>query len=187
MQRPPLTVQQVSELEGIVKDDSRSDSDKLAAGYFLCLIFGRLRYSDGLQISELRLDKVVHQGKTYGFLECMAERSKTSVSLERKIRHIPVAIPMTGFTDPSWVEPWLAVRKKLKLVEGVNVPLMPSPGYEAFLRFHLLVQGGSRPILARSPCSAFVPSSGWDMEREDCWDTTRVAKIAPYSSTVGTR
>ena len=127
VQRPPLSVQQVSDLEMIVKDDSRTDSDKLAAGYFLFLIFGRLRYSDGLQISELKLDKVVHQGKTYGFLECVAERSKTSISLERKIRHIPVAIPMTGFTDPSWVEPWLAVRKKLKLVEGANIPLMPSP------------------------------------------------------------
>ena len=27
----------------------------------------------------------------------------------------------------NWVEPWLAVRKKLKLVEGANIPLMPSP------------------------------------------------------------
>ena len=33
LQRPPPSVQQVSDLEMIVKDDSRSDSDKLAAGY----------------------------------------------------------------------------------------------------------------------------------------------------------
>ena len=57
----------------------------------------------------------------------MAERSKTSISLERKVRYIPVAFPMTDFTDPSWVEPRLAVRKKLKLVGGANIPLMPSP------------------------------------------------------------
>ena len=193
VQRPPLTVQQVSELEMIVKDDSRTDSDRLAAGYFLCLIFGRLRYSDGLQISELRLDKVVHQGKTYGFLECMAERSKTSISLERKIRHIPVAIPMTGFTDPSWVEPWLAVRKKLKLVEGANIPLMPSPaeggGWSkvpvpvgsaaSWLRGLIKVPSTGPKRVATHSCKVTLLSSGWDMEREDCWDTTRVAKTAP--------
>ncbi len=139
------------------------------------------------------MDKVVHQGKTYGFLECMAERSKTSISLERKIRHIPVAIPMTGFTDPSWVEPWLAVRKKLKLVEGANIPLMPSPaeggGWSkvpvpvgsaaSWLRGLIKVPSTGPKRVATHSCKVTLLSSGWDMEREDCWDTTRVAKTAP--------
>ena len=47
------------------------------------LIFGRLRYSEGLQLVDLQLDSRDMCGKLTGFLEAQAERTKTSVAKKR--------------------------------------------------------------------------------------------------------
>ena len=41
-QRPPLTVTQVKVLEHVVKNESKSAYDRVMAGYFLMLVYGRL-------------------------------------------------------------------------------------------------------------------------------------------------
>ena len=107
VQRPPLTVAQIIALEATVHDTARTSYDRIAAGFFLMLIFGRLRYSDGLQLVDLQLDSRDMGGKLTGFLEAQAERTKTSVTLERKVRFFPVAIPLESFSEPSWVPVWL--------------------------------------------------------------------------------
>ena len=127
VQRPPLTVEQVKMLERIVKDTKKSLCDRTAAGYFLLLIFGRLRFSDGLQVSEMRLDVIKVGGALDGFLERQAERTKTSVTLERKTRHLPVVLPVIGFTEPSWIPVWLELREAQSMPCGPGVPLMSSP------------------------------------------------------------
>ncbi|CAK9064419.1 unnamed protein product, partial [Durusdinium trenchii] len=127
VQRPPLTVEQVQHLEQIVKDERRTAFDRIAAGYFLLLIFGRLRFSDGLHISSMKLDVITVGTDLEGFLECEAERTKTSITLERKTRHLPIAIPILGFSDPSWVLTWLELRDKAGLKCERGTPLMTSP------------------------------------------------------------
>ena len=57
VQRPPLTVKQILRLEAIVHDENRAIFDRLASGYFLFLVYGRLRYPDGLQVSSVSLDQ----------------------------------------------------------------------------------------------------------------------------------
>eukprot|EP00435_Cladocopium_sp_Y103_P073066 s366_g42.t1 len=47
VQRPPLSVAQVVCLEKCVCDEIRTMYDRIAAGFFLMLTFGRLRFSDG--------------------------------------------------------------------------------------------------------------------------------------------
>ena len=127
IQRPPLTVEQVSWLELIVKDESKAAFDRIAAGYFLLLVFGRLRFSDGVQITEMKMDAIIVDGSPSGFLECHAERTKTSLTLERKTRFLPVAVPLLGFTDPCWVQTWLEVRQQQGLECKQGIPLMASP------------------------------------------------------------
>ena len=127
VQRPPLTVEQVQHLEQIVKDERRTAFDRIAAGYFLLLIFGRLRFSDGLHISSMKLDVITVGTDLEGFLECEAERTKTSITLERKTRHLPIAVPILGFSDPSWVLTWLELRDKAGLKCERGTPLMTSP------------------------------------------------------------
>ena len=106
IQRPPLTVEQVIALEQIVLDQNRTDVDRIGAGFYLTLVYGRLRYSDAQQVSQLVLDM---PNARQGFLE---GRTKTSVSLERKCRFLPIAIPTLSLSDQPWIPVWLELREK---------------------------------------------------------------------------
>lgn len=101
VQRPPLTVDQVMHLERVVARQEGAKHDRLAAGFFLLLVYGRLRFSDAMRIKNFRLDVVRASTGVAGFLEGEAERTKTSVTLERKIRLLPLAVPILSFVDPS--------------------------------------------------------------------------------------
>ena len=46
---------------------------RVMAEYFLMLIYGRLRYSDGQRITGMRLELVHVDSKPVGFLECCRE------------------------------------------------------------------------------------------------------------------
>ena len=47
LQRPPLTVVQIIHLEDIVLNSHKTEYDRVAAGFFLFVLMGRLRFSDG--------------------------------------------------------------------------------------------------------------------------------------------
>ena len=127
-QRPPLTVDQIRSLEFTVIDKNRSAMDRIAAGFFLLLIFGRLRFSDAQSISEMHLDKV--PGSDHGYLECGAERCKTSLTMEKKVRLLPVVVPTMSFSVDGWVEDWMDLRKQQKMELGAGKPLLPTPTVE---------------------------------------------------------
>ena len=130
-QRPPLTADQVRTLEKIVVSRNRSMYDRVMAGYFLMLLYGRLRFSDGQRITGMRLELVHVDSVPVGFLECSAERTKTSVSLERKVRFLPIAVPVQSLTQPAWLPVWDQLRAEQGLMSsgnsGGNFPVMPSP------------------------------------------------------------
>ena len=124
-QRPPLTVDQIRSLELTVIDKSKSAMDRIASGFFLLLVFGRLRFSDAQSISEMRFDKV--PGSDYGYLECGAERCKTSLTMEKKVRLLPIVVPTMSFSVDGWVEDWLDLRHQQKMELGAGKPLLPTP------------------------------------------------------------
>ena len=93
----------------------------------MLLIFGRPRFSDGMQITGMKVDAITVDGVQCGFLECQAERTKTSLTLERKTRFLPVAIPLLGFTNPCWVHAWLELRGQQGLQCKVGTPMITSP------------------------------------------------------------
>ena len=126
LQRPPLTVKQIAFLEECVRDGNRTMYDRVAAGFFLLLIFGRLRFSDGQSISEMALEKPAEADK--GYLECAATRCKTSTSLEKRTRLLPVVVPTLSFTDEGWIEAWLECRRSQGLAVGPGKPVLPNPG-----------------------------------------------------------
>lgn len=105
----------------------QQQDDRIAAGFFLLLVYGRLRYSDGLQLVNLQVDSTEVDGRVSGFLEAQAERTKTSVTLERKVRFLPVAIPLDSLVDPSWVRVWMALREEAGLNGRPPHPMLPSP------------------------------------------------------------
>ena len=76
--------------------------DRIASGYFLFLVFGRARYSDGQRVTTLKIDSGGH------FLEAEVKRSKSSMTLERKTRLLPIAAPALGITGCRWADEWLS-------------------------------------------------------------------------------
>lgn len=133
-QRPALTVAQVVFLEGVVMDESRTPADRVAAGFFLVLVYGRLRFSDAQSIASMDLDEIASAGDCRGFLECTAHRTKTSITLQRKIRALPVVIPLLGLTEKPWIPAWLEIRRQQGLFsQGQVAPssafLLPSPAH----------------------------------------------------------
>ena len=109
-QRPPLTVTQIKVLEHVVTNVAKSVYDRIMAGYFLMLVYGRLRFSDGQRITGMTLEMVHVDNELVGFLECAAERTKTSVSLERKVRFLPIVVPVQSLTSPPWLPVWDQLR-----------------------------------------------------------------------------
>ena len=126
-QRDPLTVMQVIVLERCVMDGTAADKDRVAAGFFLVCIYGRLRYSDALHINSVKLDVQRVQGKVIGFLEATCKRTKTMMSLETKTRLLPVAVPIQSVGDTAWVETWLELRERIGLVVDDKCPLLSAP------------------------------------------------------------
>lgn len=125
VQRPPLTVEQIRHLEHCVNDVGRTSYDRIAAGFFLVMVFGRLRYSDAQSISQMELEIPV--GADYGYLECAAERCKTLTTLEKKTRLLPVAVPTRSLTVDGWVEVWVKLRRACQMETAPGVPLLPCP------------------------------------------------------------
>ena len=172
VQRPPLTADQILMLEKTVHDTARTSYDRIASGFFLVLIYGRLRYSDGLQLVDLQLDIKETEFGITGFLEARAERTKTSVTLERKIRFLPVAIPVEALMDISWIPVWLELRHQSGLHGGQPFPMLPSPqlggGWARmpltvsaaadWLRSLLKVESSARDRLATHSCKATMLS-----------------------------
>ena len=125
VQRPPLTVQQIQHLENCVNCGDRTMYDRIASGFFLLLTFGRLRFADGQSISSMELEIPLGAGR--GYLECSAERCKTSTSLEKRTRFLPVVIPTLSFTENGWIEQWIKCREQQGLTLGAGKPLLPTP------------------------------------------------------------
>ena len=123
-QRSPLRVSDVERLEQICMGTiARSAPDRVAAGFFLFLVYARARFSDGQRVCSLSL-----ASGSARFLEAKVSRSKTSYTLERKTRYLPMAAPAFGVTAVGWSEEWL----KLLATSGIKVaqdrPLLPAPG-----------------------------------------------------------
>ena len=127
VQRPPLTVDQLKLLEGIVVDGARAMVDRIAAGFFLTLVYGRLRYSDGLSVTNLVLDLHEDGGLVRGYMEGQAERCKTSVTLQKKVRFLPVVIPLKSVGSSNWPIKWLELRAQEGLRCGEGTPLLGTP------------------------------------------------------------
>ena len=127
VQKPPLSVKQLRTLEEIVMDESRGEQDRMAAGFFVFTTYSRARYSDALSVSALRLDITLRDGQAFGWLEADAARTKTSSSLERKTRFLPMTAPIRTVSGLDWSRAWLQLRREAGLEAAEGRPLLPAP------------------------------------------------------------
>ncbi|CAE7361069.1 unnamed protein product [Symbiodinium sp. CCMP2592] len=127
--RPPLTVAMVAFLENLVCDPTARAIDRICAGFFLCLVFMRARFSDGMNLGNLQLDTPSGlANEVAGYLEGEVLRSKTSFTTERKTMLLPMVCPRLGVTGLDWAGVWMKLRELHKMPSGSGVPLLPGTG-----------------------------------------------------------
>ncbi|CAE7612968.1 unnamed protein product [Symbiodinium sp. CCMP2592] len=127
--RPPLTVAMVAFLENLVCDPTARAIDRICAGFFLCLVFMRARFSDGMNLGNLQLDTPSGLAtEVAGYLEGEVLRSKTSFTTERKTMLLPMVCPRLGVTGLDWAGVWMKLREVHKMPTGSGVPLLPGTG-----------------------------------------------------------
>eukprot|EP00435_Cladocopium_sp_Y103_P067650 s333_g30.t1 len=128
LQRPPLKVWHVKKLENLANGNiSTNVIDQIAAGFFCYLTYARARFSDGQNSGNFTVDIVPNSDPPWGYLEASLERSKTSFSLERKTKYLPMVAQINGLTTPSWALNWIDAIKRGGLVCGSGKPLLPAP------------------------------------------------------------
>ena len=127
MQRPALRAAMVLALENIVLGKGNfTAADRVAAGFFLFLIFGRARHSDGQAAGELVFEHKGEGSAFEGYVEACIERSKTSYTLERKTRFLPIVALMQGLADRPWGLAWQQLLRDAGPKLGHGMPLLPA-------------------------------------------------------------
>ena len=127
VQRPALSVAQVIRLEKTVVDENIGMADRVAAGFFCFALYSRARYSDALSVVKLTQDIVLRDGAATGYLEADASRTKTSTTLEKKTRFLPLTAPVCSVGQTDWVRTWMQLRRTEQLETGEGIPLLPGP------------------------------------------------------------
>ena len=127
VQKPPLKVEHVRMLEKIVLGDVEhvKPQDRIAAGFFLFMVYATARFSDAQAAAAVALDTVTSDEVVYGFVEAQMDRSKSAFNLERKTRYLPMAAPVRGLVDQPWALAWMKLIEAEKLPLGKGRPLLP--------------------------------------------------------------
>ena len=163
-QRPPLQVAHVKALEAILCGN-RKLPDKVAAGFFLWLVGARARFSDGQAAGKLSLDVTETKDGFKGFLHADVTRTKSSMTLEKKTRFLPMSSPIELLGDEPWALRYLQAMDDSGLERGEDKPLLPSPSESGW---------GSLPLSAESASAwlrSLLTTSGFSNEEVKCIGT----------------
>ncbi|CAE7243210.1 unnamed protein product [Symbiodinium sp. CCMP2592] len=127
-QRPPLRVKDVIRLELICTGDiPRSALDVVMAGFVLFMVFARARHSDAQHVSLLSFELDFRGELPAGFINAEVKKTKTSFTVERKTKFLPMLAPARGLSGKCWASGWKAALEKENITAGEGKPLMPSP------------------------------------------------------------
>ena len=113
-QARPLLCTEVKRLEQFMVD-SKVVEDVYIVCCCLFALYARARWSDIRYIHQASIDKSQIDGEIFGFVECTTRYHKTSTSLERKARYMPLVCPLIGLTGIDWTAIWLGAMTTLGL------------------------------------------------------------------------
>ena len=116
----PLTADEVRRLEKMM-ESSICVTDKFVLGGVLFAIFSRSRWSDLQFVDRMWLDQNEYNGEPFGFLEARTKHHKTSTTLARKRRFMPLVCPVLGISGVHWIQHWLETFDVL----GVSIDQVP--------------------------------------------------------------
>eukprot|EP00971_Amphidinium_carterae_P281454 5587817-Amphidinium_carterae.1 len=147
-QAAPLTVDQVMALESEVRSAviPVSIQQRVFAGYCLCLLWLRSRWTDGQGMVEVNLDRSSDQ---VAYIEAVTSKTKTSrrAGLKALGWDLPLSGPMVVMAGEEWFDNWMADRVRSGLPSrrpagGAFMPA-PKPGSDGWLERPLLPSEGA--------------------------------------------
>jgi len=125
-QRRPLLADEVYRLEMICREglDIR---DQVFAGFLLFLVFGWARSNDTAAVQQ-----IVWDGRNEdGFIRVDTRTTKTSRTISKRTRFLPLISVRLGLSDEPWADSWSSDRAGAGLQDsrndGSEFPLMPAP------------------------------------------------------------
>ena len=105
-QARPLLCSEVAAMEKFMQS-SKSVGDSYIVGCCLFAIFSRSRWSDMKYMYKIQVDRYIVDKQPFGFVEGTTRFHKTSTSMERKTRYMPLVCPLLGVTGIEWVPLWM--------------------------------------------------------------------------------
>ena len=143
--RRPLFAYEILTLEEIVLGEQRKPlADRHVAGCFLFMLYARARFSDMMNVTALSLDTVSVQEEVKGFIETQVGRSKTSFTVERKTRYLPMSATVNGLAEKPWGVAWKEVIEKNAIEVGPNKPLLPARTRNGWHTLPLTAEAGTQ-------------------------------------------
>ena len=153
--RAPFKISEVKILESVLAGAyNRSWADRHAAGCFLFMIYARARFSDMMNVGCISLEAHEISGERFGYVEAEVTRSKTSYSLERRVRLLPMSATIKGISNFFWADEWFAVMKKADIKVGPGKPLLPGRTPDGWHTLPLSAEAGThwlRTLLLLDP------------------------------------
>ena len=126
-QKEPLRVSHVLALEQLVHT-ADSLYDRVAAGHFLMMVFGRARYADLMALEELEEDYATQDPtEARGYIEARTRITKTGTSREKRTAFLPLTAPTQGLGSGSWARAWVLARVQTGVTCGAGLPGLPAP------------------------------------------------------------
>ena len=126
--RAPFKISEVKILESVLAGaHKRSWADRHAAGCFLFMIYARARFSDMMNVGSISLEAHEIAGERFGYsgyVEAEVTRSKTSCSLDRRVRLLPMSATIKGISNFFWADEWFVVMEKAGIKVGPGKPLL---------------------------------------------------------------
>ena len=142
--RQPLRVDELATLEEIVVGrKNKSIADRHAAGCFLFMVYARARFSDMLNVGKLEFDNSDTSQTAKGYIEAQVARSKTSFSMDRKVRLLPMTASMFGVISEPWGAAWQDVILKAGIQVGSGKPLLPGRTPDGWHTLPLTAEAGT--------------------------------------------
>ena len=110
-----LTVKQVKQLESFLENDNKDRLDRCFIGHCLFCLFARARWSDSMFIKRFHLD--IQDETQNGFVQGDTLVSKTSTTVAKKRRFLPLTAVTEGISSNTWAQSWFQLRIDCNLPE----------------------------------------------------------------------
>eukprot|EP00435_Cladocopium_sp_Y103_P060675 s441_g22.t1 len=185
--RLPLRVDELTTPEEIVLGrKGRALPDRHAAGCFLFMTYARARYSDMMNVGLLQFEDAGNDDRK-GYIEAQVARSKTSFSVDRKVRLLPMTATMYGVVHDSWGLAWKEVIEQAGITVAQGKPLLPGRTPEGWHTLPLTAEAATNWLRNMLQSGEFFNDNRLHSVGTHSCKATTLSWMAKWGTSVDTR